>query len=126
MNGLYPLANSNLHLIIIASEKYLSKVSKKVVANLGMIVPYVEGMRLYTGSTTIDASMLQALDEPIEFIQTGHLSFGDDVTVEMVKENIKGFSNYGHISAPERIYGVIMARCMENYGHISKNGSDED
>lgn len=112
--------------IIIVPEKYLGKVSNKVVANLGMIVPYVEGMRLYTGSTTIDASMLQALDEPIEFIQTGSLSFEKDITEQLVKDKIKEFRNYGAVEVPGSIYGAVMAKCMENCGAISKSGDDED
>jgi hypothetical protein len=114
--------------IIIVPEKFIGKMSTKIKSNVGLTVPYKEGWRLFSGSTEIDAMMLDALDEPIEFIQVGSLRFKDDVTPELVKSKIKAFHNYGSISAPEHIYGAVMAKCMENHGSLSKNGksSDED
>jgi DNA repair exonuclease SbcCD ATPase subunit len=111
--------------VIIAPEELMSKVSSKVTKNLGTIVPYKKGWRLYSGHTVINKAMLEALEEPMEFIQTGHLEIHDDVTPELVKTKIKAFHNYGHIHATEEIYGVLTSRCLENYGHISKgNGED--
>lgn len=111
--------------MIIAPEELMSKISAKVTKNLGTIVPYRKGWRLYSGHTMINKAMLEALEEPLEFIQTGHLEFHEDVTPELVKEKIKAFHNYGHVQATEAIYGVLTSRCLENYGHIS-NGDDED
>ena len=112
--------------VIIAPEELMSKVSAKVTKNLGTIVPYKKGWRLYSGHTIIDKAMLEALDEPLEFIQTGHLEFEDDVTPELVKDKVKAFHNYGHVQANEAIFGVITAKCLENYGHISKGDEEDD
>jgi hypothetical protein len=112
--------------VMIVPEELMSKVSAKVTKNLGTIVPYRKGWRLYSGHTTINAAMLEALDEPLEFLQTGHLEFDEDVTPELVKENIKAFHNYGHVQATEQTYGVLMAKCLENYGMVSKGKLDED
>jgi len=111
--------------VIIVPEELMSKISAKVVKNIGSIVPYKKGWRIYSGHTEIDSSMLEALDEPLEFIQTGHLEINDDVSSKQIKDKIKAFHNYGHIEATEETYGVLMAKCLENHGHISKNG-DED
>jgi hypothetical protein len=111
--------------MIIAPEKYMSQISAKVTKNLGSIVPYKEGMRLYSGDTTIEASMLDALDEPIEFLQTGRLTFSDDVTPELIKSKIKGFDNYGQVRVPTKIYGILMAKCMENHGQIAKLSTED-
>jgi len=110
--------------VIIAPEELMSKVSAKVTKNLGTIVPYKKGWRLYSGHTVIEKAMLEALDEPLEFIQTGHLEFTNDVTPELVKEKVKAFHNYGHVQATEATYGAVMAKCLENYGDISKNGKN--
>ena len=72
------------------------------------------------------ARMLEALDEPLEFIQTGNLTIDEDVSEKLVKDRIKAFHNYGHVSATEETYGVLMAKCLENYGNISQNGEEED
>ena len=112
--------------IIIVPEELMSKVSAKIVKNVGTVVPYKKGWRIYSGHTEIDSSMLEAIDEPLEFIQTGHLDIHKDVTSKLIKAKIKAFHNYGHVQATEETYGVLMSKCMENYGHISKNGHDDD
>ncbi len=112
--------------VIIVPEHLIGKVSAKIKSNVGVTIPYKEGWRLYSGHTEIDNSMLEALDEPLEFIQTGHLEFNDDVDAKLLKEKIKAFNNYGKISAPEEIYGVVMAKCLENSGQISKKKDEDD
>ena len=112
--------------VIIVPEEFMSKISAKIIKNIGTVVPYKKGWRIYSGHTEIDSSMLEAIDEPLEFIQTGHLDIAEDVTSKLIKAKIKAFHNYGHVQATEETYGVLMAKCMENYGHISKNGHDDD
>ena len=111
--------------VIIAPEELMGKVSAKVIKNIGTIVPYKKGWRIYSGHTAIDRSMLEALDEPLEFIQTGHMGIRTDVTPKLIKDKIKAFHNYGYIQTTEETYGVLMAKCLENYGQISKNGDDD-
>jgi len=112
--------------VIIVPEELMSKVSAKIIKNIGTVVPYKKGWRIYSGSTTINKSMLEALDEPLEFIQTGNLTIAEDVPEKLVKDKVKAFHNYGHVQATEETYGVLMAKCLENYGNISQNGHDED
>ena len=47
-----------------------------------VIIPYVEGTRIFVGKTLFDAAMLEALDEPIKFIHAGELTIDSDVTPE--------------------------------------------
>jgi hypothetical protein len=110
--------------VIIVPEELMGRLTSKVTKNMGEIIPYKKGWRIYSGQTDIDRSMLDALEEPIEFIHFGQLSIGKDVTADMVKAKVKAFHNYGHVSATEETYGILMARCLENYGQISKNGGE--
>jgi len=112
--------------VIIVPEELMSKVSSKIVKNIGTVVPYKKGWRIYSGHTEISQAMLEALDGDLEFLQIGHLVIDPDVEPEMLKKKIKAFHNYGHVQATEKTYGVLMAKCLENYGQISKNGHDED
>ncbi|MCK5397620.1 MAG: hypothetical protein KAJ33_05165 [Thermoplasmata archaeon] len=112
--------------VIIVPEELMSKVSSKIIKNIGTIVPYKKGWRIYSGHTSISKAMLDAIDEPLEFIQTGHLEIDDDVSEKLIKDKVKAFHNYGHINATEETYGVLMAKCLENYGDISKNGDDDE
>ena len=111
--------------VIIVPEKYISKISEKVVKNLGIIVPFTEGMRFYSGSTEIDSNMLEALDEPIRILNTGSLSFKENIDGNLIKTKIEEIKNYGHISAPEAVHGFVMSKVTENSGQISKNGGDD-
>jgi hypothetical protein len=112
--------------VIIVPEELMGKLSSKVTKNIGEIIPYRKGWRIYSGQTDIDKSMLDALEEPIEFIHIGQMTISKDVTADIVKAKIKAFHNYGHVSATEATYGIIMARCLENYGQISRDGDDGD
>ncbi len=112
--------------IIIAPEELMGKISSKVVKNMGTIVPFRKGWRIYSGHTELDKSMLESLEEPIEFIHTGYMSIDKDVTPDLIKAKIRAFHNYGQISATEETFGILMSKCLENYGHISKNGDAED
>ena len=123
LDSMKPIKNVG---VIIVPEHLMGKVSAKIKSNVGVTIPYKEGWRLYSGSTEIDNSMLEALDEPLEFIQTGHMSISDDVDVDLLKEKVKAFNNYGHISAPNHLYGTLMAKCLENSGHIGKNSEEDD
>ena len=123
LDAMKPIKNVG---VIIVPEDLMGKVSAKIKSNVGVTIPYKEGWRLYSGHTEIDNSMLEALDEPLEFIQTGHLEFNDDVDAKLLKDKIKAFNNYGHISASEEIYGTLMSKCLENSGHIGKKSDKDD
>ncbi|MCK4757244.1 MAG: hypothetical protein KAS67_02205 [Thermoplasmata archaeon] len=123
LDSMKPIKNMG---VIIVPENLMGKVSAKIKSNVGVTIPYKEGWRLYSGHTEIDNSMLEALDEPIEFIQTGHMTVNEDVDGELLKQKIKAFNNYGHISVPDNIYGIMMAKCMENSGHIGKKSDEDD
>ncbi len=115
--------------IIIVPEEYIGRISAKITKNMGTVVPYRKGWRIYSGSTELSKEMLEALEEPIEFVQTGYMEVSKDVTADLIKDKIRSFHNYGHLFATESTYGILMARCLENYGQISKNGnggSDSD
>ena len=107
--------------VIIVPEELVGKVSTKIKTNIGAIIPYVEGMRIFTGKTLIDAAMLEALDEPISFIHAGALTLDSDVTPELIKTKIKSFRNYGSASVPAAAHGALMAKCIENAGVIEKS-----
>ncbi len=114
--------------IIIAPEELIGRVSSKITKNLGTVVPYKKGWRIYSGSTELSREMLEALDEPIDFVQTGYMNVPGDVPADLIKAKVRSFHNYGQISATEATYGILMARCLENYGGITKNGhfGDDD
>jgi len=107
--------------LIIVPEEFVGKVSSKIKTNIGVIVPYVEGMRIFVGETLFDAAMLEALDEPISFIHAGELTIDSDVTPELIKNKIKSFRNYGETLVPAAAYGALMAKCIENAGEIKKS-----
>ncbi|MCW4021221.1 MAG: hypothetical protein NWF14_08350 [Candidatus Bathyarchaeota archaeon] len=103
--------------MLVIPNKFIGKISAKI-KNFGMLIPYIDGWKLYAGKTTINAQMLEYLKEPLEFIQTGKLAFEDDVTPELVKEKIGSFRNYAKIVVPSKLYGAVMAKCDENMGKI--------
>jgi len=109
--------------IIIAPEELMGRVSSKITKNMGTVVPYKKGWRIYSGSTELSREMLESLGEPIDFIQTGYMEVSKDVTADLIKDKIRSFHNYGQVSATSDTYGILMARCLENYGQISKNGN---
>ena len=106
--------------VIIAPKELIGKISAKITKNVGVTVPYVEGMRLYCGKTTINADTLRSLEEPIDILQAGKLVFEKDVTPELILEKVKSYRNYGKTEVPSKAYGALMSKCVENMGKIEK------
>jgi hypothetical protein len=112
--------------ILIVPKKLVSKLSSRGIDNNGIIVPYEEGMRVYAGSTNLDAATLNAFDAPTDILQAGKLQFKDDITPELVTGKIRIIKNYGLIIVPENIYGTVMAKVTENFGKVSKPSENYD
>ena len=106
--------------VIIVPKALMGKFAAKLTKNIGVIVPYEEGMRLYTGKTIFDAETMRQFTTPIDFIQAGKLTLEDDVTPELISQKIQRFINYGKISVPTAAFGAFMAKCEENMGMIVK------
>jgi hypothetical protein len=106
--------------LIIAPKELMGKISAKITENVGVTVPYIEGMRLYVGETSIGASTLENLEEPVDILQAGRLVFEKDVTPELILSKVKSFRNYGKTEVPSNAHGALMAKCIENMGKIEK------
>jgi len=106
--------------LIIAPKELMGKISAKITKNVGVTVPDSEGMRLYVGETSIGASTLENLEEPVDILQAGKLVFEKDVTPELILSKVKNFRNYGKTEVPSNAYGALMAKCIENMGKIEK------
>jgi len=112
--------------VLIMPKELIGRLAQLDVKNVGVLVPYVKGMRVYAGRTTINADMLKALEEPISIIQAGKMDISGDVTPELIKEKIAELRNYGKITAPTReLYGALMAKVTENIGKIVVREEDE-
>ena len=75
--------------VILVSEELLGLMSLK--KNVGVVLTYRAGERIFMDKTRINITMLESLEEPIEFLHTRKLTISDDVTPDLIKENIKGF-----------------------------------
>lgn len=106
--------------VLIVPAKLIGRFSAKITKNMGVIVPYVEGMRLYVGETRINADTLKNLKEPIAILQAGELVFEKDVTPELIQEKIKDYRNWGETEVPPNAYGALMSKCSENMGKIDR------
>jgi len=106
--------------MIIAPKELIGKISAKIAKNVGVTVPYVEGMRIYCGDTSINADTLRSLEEPVDILQAGKLVFEKDVTPELIREKVKSYRNYGKTEIPSNAHGALMSKCLENMGKIEK------
>lgn len=115
--GLRAIKNTG---ILIVPKNLMGKLADIKLENVGVFVPYVEGMRIYAGKTLMNADMLKSLEEPINILQAGKLQISDDVTPELIMQKIKEVRNYGKITVPtEEIHGALMAKVTENMGKIT-------
>ena len=103
--------------IIIVPEKFIGRVSAKT-KNVGVVVPYKEGMRIYSGESTLNADALKSIEETMSIINAGKLLIEKNVTVELITKKISDIKNYGKIIAPKHVYGALMSKISENYGKI--------
>ncbi|MCD6445827.1 hypothetical protein J7L49_03475 [Candidatus Bathyarchaeota archaeon] len=103
--------------VVIVPEKFVGKITAKM-ENVGVVVPYKEGMRIYTGKSKINADMLKNVEEPISILNSGKLIVEKDATTELISQKIKEIRNYGKIIVPKLTYGVIASKVSENTGKI--------
>ncbi|KYH41438.1 MAG: hypothetical protein AYL32_005480 [Candidatus Bathyarchaeota archaeon B26-2] len=115
--GLRAIKNTG---ILIVPKNLMGRLADIKLENVGVFVPYVEGMRIYAGETLMNADMLKSLEEPISILQAGKLQISGDVTPELIMQKVKEIRNYGKITVPTKeIYGALMAKVTENMGKIT-------
>jgi hypothetical protein len=112
--------------VIIVPKRFIGTLHKKIVENVGVVIPYEEGAISYTGKTVLNADALRIIEKPIDIIQGGILEFTTDVTKDLILQKINSIKNYGKIVAPPEIYGALMTKCVENMGMIVKIGNKSE
>ena len=103
--------------VMIVPEKFIGRVSAKT-KNVGVIVPYKEGLKVYSGKSTINNDTLKSIEEPMSILNTGKLLIEKKTTAELITQKIKEIKNYGKIIVPKHVYGALMSKISENYGKI--------
>ncbi|MGQ9624896.1 MAG: hypothetical protein ACUVT9_05945 [Candidatus Bathycorpusculaceae bacterium] len=103
--------------VVIVPEKFIGRVSVKM-ENVGVVIPYREGMKLYSGESRLNADTLKSVEEPISIINAGKLFVEKNVTAELIIQKIREIRNYGKIIAPKLNYGALMSKISQNAGKI--------
>ncbi|MGB9741204.1 MAG: hypothetical protein ACP5IM_06575 [Candidatus Bathyarchaeia archaeon] len=103
--------------VLIIPEKFIGRISAKT-KNVGVIAPYKEGMKLYSGKSTIDDNVLKSIKQPMSIINVGKLVIEKKTTSELISQKIEEVRNYGKIIVPKHIYGALMSKISENHGSI--------
>jgi len=103
--------------VLIVPKNLVGRLSAKI-ENIGTVVPYEEGVRIYAGKSKINADALNAIEEPISIVNAGKIIIDKTVTAELVRQKIKEIKNYGKIIVPEKTYGALMSKVSENMGKV--------
>jgi hypothetical protein len=103
--------------VVIVPEKFIGRISAKI-KNAGVVVPYREGMKLFSGETKLNADALASAEESISIINAGKLFIEKNVTPELIAQKIKEIRNYGKIIAPRLNYGALVSKVSQNAGKI--------
>jgi vacuolar-type H+-ATPase subunit F/Vma7 len=103
--------------VIIVPEKFIGRIRAKT-ENVGVIIPYREGLRLYSGKSTINNETLKGFEEPASILNAGKLWIDKKTTSELIMQKIKEIRNYGKIIVPKHVQGAIMSKITENHGKI--------
>jgi hypothetical protein len=74
--------------VMIVPEKFVGRISAKT-KNVGVVIPYKEGLRLYSGKSTINDETLKSFEEPIGIINAGKLLIEKKTTTELITQKIK-------------------------------------
>jgi DNA-binding transcriptional regulator/RsmH inhibitor MraZ len=103
--------------VMIVPEKFVGRLSAKT-KNVGVVIPYKEGLRLYSGKSTINDETLKSFEEPIGIINAGKLLIEKKTTTELITQKIKEIRNYGKIIVPKHVRGALTSKITENHGKI--------
>lgn len=103
--------------VVIVPEKFIGRVSAKA-ENVGVLVPYKEGMKLFSGESRLNIDALKSIEEPMSIINIGKLLLEKNVTPELISQKIKEIRNYGKIISPKHSYGAVLSKVSQNAGKI--------
>lgn len=103
--------------VIIVPEKFIGMISAKM-ENVGVVVPYKEGLRIYAGKSKLNADTLKNVEGSMGIINAGRLMIEKDATAELINQKISEIKNYGKIIVPRIIYGALMSKVSDNMGKI--------
>ena len=66
---------------------------------------------------------LSRMNEGSSYTNFGHLEIAEDVSPELLSQKIGGFTNFGAVTGPPTLVGIVEGRCDANFGAF---GGDED
>jgi hypothetical protein len=116
--------------IFAAGQLLLPRDSERVLAPAlsaeGQVVWYAGQPRFFTGNQRFDRAFLELLEEPTPLALVGRFAFGEDVTVELLRERVPAITLVGAISAPPELVPALQVLTVENYGRISAEQDDGD
>lgn len=84
----------------------------------GRIIYSAARPREFTGRDTFGRGFFEYLDEPILMTITGHCTFEDDVTPDLLKEKVAGIILTGTLVAPRAVVGLVQALTFDKTGTI--------
>jgi hypothetical protein len=90
------------------------------VTTIGGQVVYSDARpRVFNGRDELARAFFEYLDEPVLLIVNGRCTFEDDVTVDVLKEKLKGIILNGRIDAPRAIVPIVQALTLAKNGRIT-------
>ncbi|MGX8796010.1 hypothetical protein ACR6HW_07940 [Fusibacter sp. JL298sf-3] len=140
-NTLYHLKGDQLFIkdklvVKCAPEKLKEKVKKVIcstlktypdsVEDLMPIIEKVDKVQSLYRNTTANYNVLVIGESELAHLETlsyenyGKLTFDDTVQPETFKARVKLLVNYGVIHCPPSLYPLVLEKCVENMGKISK------
>ncbi|MGV3618001.1 MAG: hypothetical protein ACO1SV_21965 [Fimbriimonas sp.] len=110
-----------LHIIgqAIAPRGSESALASAISHVSGQISFYPEGARMFTGHESVGREFLEYLPKPTPFLISGHFTFEDDVTAELLREKVSEISLSGHLEAPRRLVPLIQFLTTDKSGNIT-------
>ena len=69
---------------------------------------------------------LSRMADGTSYSNFGHVEIADDVSPELLSQKISGFTNFGAVTGPQNLVGILEARCDANFGSFSEAHEDEE
>jgi hypothetical protein len=81
------------------------------------------GGRANFSHTRLTNESLSRMADGTSYSNFGHLEIAEDVSAELLSQKIGAFTNFGAVTGPPDLVGIVEGRCDANFGAF---GEDED
>jgi hypothetical protein len=117
------------HVVVIgfavAPKDTDAAVLSRFTSVAGQVTSYAGTARVFDGKDHFSAAFFEFFETPITLVLDGKFSIDEDVTPELLRQQVAGIVLDGKLTAPRRLVPVLQVLCFARDGRIAATDEPE-